>query len=205
MRRRAQRHHHRAHIAFAQFVLQRIQAHAPAAVGRNRRILQLQHGGDALVGIVRLLGAHNPLAWRQLSGHPQRLQVGQCAAGGQVAQEFRPAEDSGDPPDGLNLHLRAGPATVARVVVGIDLHGQRIGGPRHRMRRLEHLPGIERMEVGVVVTQPARRGLQNPRHRRRDRPRTRKVGQSRELRLKQFGGAGKQAGDWILGHGNLSQ
>ena len=69
--------------------------------------------------------------------------------------------------DGLNLHLRAGPAAVARVVVGIDRHGQRIGCPRHRMRRLEHLPGIERMKVGIVVAQPVRDLVQHPGHRRR--------------------------------------
>ena len=73
---------------------------------------------------------------------------------------------AGDLADRLNLHLRAGPAAVARVVVGVDRHGQRIGRPRQRMRRLEHLPGIERMEIGVVVAQPVRRRLQNPGHRR---------------------------------------
>ena len=94
--------------------------------------------------------------------------------GGQVAQKLRPAEHCGDLADGLDLHLRAGPAAVAGVVVGIDGHGQRIGCARHRMRRLEHLPGIERMKVGVVVAQPVGDFFQNLRHRMPDRPRIRR-------------------------------
>ncbi len=39
------------------------------------------------------------------------------------------------------------------MVVGIDGHGQRIGGARDGMRRLEHLPGVQGVEVGVVVAQ----------------------------------------------------
>ena len=74
---------------------------------------------------------------------------------------FGPAEHGGDLADRLDLHLRAGAAAVPGVVVGIDVHGQRIGRARQRMRRLEHLPGIERMEVGIVVSQPMGHGGQN--------------------------------------------
>jgi hypothetical protein len=41
------------------------------------------------------------------------------------------------------------------VVVGIDPLGQRVRGSRDGVRRLQHLPGVERVEVGVVVVQPA--------------------------------------------------
>ena len=88
--RRAQRRHHRAHIALAQLGFESLQAHASAPVGRNGRIIQLQHGRDALVSVVCLPGADDaPGSWRalfralrQLPGYPQRLQVGQRAAGG---------------------------------------------------------------------------------------------------------------------------
>ncbi len=105
--------------------------------------------------------------------------------------------------NGLNLHLRAGPASVPRMVVRIHRHGQRIGRPRHWMRRLEHLSGIEGMEIRVVVAQPVRRRLQNL----GNRPRVHadlKSRQSPELRLKLLGGAGQQAGNRIVDHGRLS-
>ena len=40
-RRRAQRRHHRAHVALAQLVFERIQSHAPAPIGRDARVLEL--------------------------------------------------------------------------------------------------------------------------------------------------------------------
>ena len=117
-----------------------------------------------------------------------------------------PAEHGGDLADGLDLHLRAGPAAVAGVVVGIDGHGQRIGGARHRMRRLEHLPGIERMEVGVVVApagapSPPEPGPCVGMRRQADS----KAGRAAKLRFKQLSGAGQQAGNRIVRHGDLPQ
>ncbi len=76
----AQRDHHHAHIALAQLGLQSLHAHASTVVGRDARILQFEHGGDAFVGIVRLLRPHNPPPRRQLPSHPQRLQIGQRPA-----------------------------------------------------------------------------------------------------------------------------
>ncbi len=40
------------------------------------------------------------------------------------------------------------------MVVGIEPHGERVCGARDGVRRLEHLSGIERMEVGIVVGEP---------------------------------------------------
>ena len=73
-------------------------SHPPAVVGGNRCVIELQHGGDALVGVVRLLRPHNPLPRRQLPGHPKRFEVGDRAARGQVAQIelSAPAEHRGD-------------------------------------------------------------------------------------------------------------
>ena len=153
------------------------------------------------MGVVRLLGADDALARRELPGDPERLQVGDCAAGGQMAQKFCPTEDGGDLPDGLNLHLRAGPASVAGVVVGIDRHGQRIGGPRHRMRRLEHLSGIERMKVGIVVAEAAGYLIENRRQGIRAESGI-KVGQGSELLFQSLCGLREQRGNGILRHGN---
>ena len=124
-----------------------------------------------------------------------------------MAQELRPAEHAGDLGNGLNLHLGAGAAAIAGVVIGVDRHGQRIGGARHRMRRLEHLPGIERVEVGVVVAQPVRGHFENAGHRGHLRvglrARIERPAAQLNFALEQLGGAGEQAGDWIDGHGDL--
>src|ERR1017187_9018624 len=72
-----------------------------------------------------------------------------------------PAEHVGDFGDGLNFHLRTGSAAIAGVIIGIDGHRQRVGRPRERMRGLEHLSGIERMEVRVVVAQTMSGFIQN--------------------------------------------
>ena len=155
------------------------------------------------MGVVRLIGRYNSPSRRQLAGYPERLQISQRSAGSQVAEEGRllPAKHRRYVGYGFNLHLRAGPAAVARVVVGIDGHGQRIGRPRHRMRRLEHLPGIEGMEIGIVVAQPVCGGLKHSGNRSGiDTVFTRrlKFRQCRKLRLKQFRGAGKQSWHWIV-------
>ena len=93
---------------------------------------------------------------------------------------------------GLNLHLRARPAPIARVIVGIDLHGQGIRRPRHRMRRFQHLPGIQGMEIRIVIAQPVRRLLKNLRHGLRARARLRlKLWQGVKLRLQGLGGVGQ--------------
>ncbi len=205
---RAQRGHHCAHIAFAQFGFEGFEAHAAAAVGRNLSVFQLEHGGDAPVGVVGLLGAYDPLARRQLAGHPEGLEVGDCAAGGEVAQisaaRFGPAEHGGDLADCLDLHLGAGPSAVARMVVGVDVHGQRVGRARQRVRRLQHLPGVEGMEVGIVVAQPARNRFQHPLH-SRFRGWLSECREAGKLRFKQLGGARQQTGYRIVGHGDFSQ
>ena len=62
-----------------------------------------------------------------------------------------PAEHRGDLGDGFLLHGGTGAAAVERVVVGVDPHRERVRGARDRVRRLQHLAGVERMEVGIVV------------------------------------------------------
>ena len=62
---------------------------------------------------------------------------------------------------GFDLHGGAGAAAVERVVVGVDRHGQRVGGAGDGMRRLQHLAGVEGMGVGVVVVEAGGDLLEN--------------------------------------------
>jgi hypothetical protein len=50
----------------------------------------------------------------------------------------------------LLLHLARWPAAVERVVVRVDQHRGQVAGHRDRVRRLEHLAGVVRVEVRVV-------------------------------------------------------
>jgi hypothetical protein len=67
------------------------------------------------------------------------------------------------------------------------------------MRRLEHLPGIERMEIGVIVPQSAGHFREDFLHAACIDDRL-KCRQSGKLRLKQLSGSGKQCGNRIEGH-----
>src|SRR5271165_4609530 len=51
----------------------------------------------------------------------------------------------------LFFHCGRGAAAVKCMIVGIDPLRKRVRKTRDRMGRLEHLPGIERMEVGIVI------------------------------------------------------
>ncbi len=90
------------------------------------------------------------------AGHPEGLEVRHRAAAAEVAEEGRrlPAEHPGDLGDRLLLHARALAASVERVVVGVQPHREGVGEPRGRVRRLEHLAGVERVEVRIVVLEP---------------------------------------------------
>ena len=57
---------------------------------------------------------------------------------------------------GFDLHGRAGAAAVEGVVVGIDRHGQRVGGAGDGVRAASASGRRRGMGVGVVVVQAAR-------------------------------------------------
>ena len=61
------------------------------------------------------------------------------------------SEHLGERGDGFDLHGGAGAAAVEGVVVGVDRHGQRVGGAGDGVGRLQHLAGVEGVGVGVVV------------------------------------------------------
>ena len=131
-----------------------VQVHAAGVVAGDGDEGQPQHAGDARVGVVRLIGRGYSLAGPQLAGDPERLQIGEGATAGEVAEIGWPAEHPGQGGDGFEFHGGAGAAAVQRVVVGVDRHRHGIGCARNGMRRFKHLPGVERVVVGIVVLHP---------------------------------------------------
>ena len=61
--------------------------------------------------------------------------------------------------DDLDLERARARAAVERVVVGVDEHRRQVAGHRDRVRRLEHLAGVARVEEGVVVGHPLAEGV----------------------------------------------
>src|SRR6185437_16633796 len=68
-----------------------------------------------------------------------------------MAQVAGPSEHLRQCRNGLDLHRRTGAPPIESMIVGIDRHCQRISSTRDRMWRLQHLPGIERMAVRIVI------------------------------------------------------
>ncbi len=120
-----------------------------------------------------------------------------------MTQKFGPAEHPGNFADGFNLHFGAGATAVTGVIVGIDLHGQRIRGAGHGVRRFQHLPGIEGVEIGIIVAQPDCGSLQDCCHRMEIVSRN-KFRECWKILLEQLSGAGEKGRDRIVRHGKLS-
>ena len=146
-----QRHHNGANVSSLKSRLERRQVHPAPVVGRHIREGQAQDSADSAVSVVRLLRGDDALAGSQLACDPERLQVGKGSAAGEMSQKICPAKHCGNCANSFHFHARAGTAAVECVIVGIDVHGQRISGAGERVRRLEHLPGVKRMEIGIVV------------------------------------------------------
>jgi hypothetical protein len=103
---------------------------------------------------VGLVGGGDGVGGVELAGDPEGFEIGEGSAAGEMAEMLRPAEHLGERVDSFKLHGGAGAAAVERVVVGVDGHRHRVGRARDGMRGLEHLAGVERMEVGIVVVHP---------------------------------------------------
>ncbi len=152
---------HGADIAQHQQLLERLGVHAATRVHRHGNEPRAEHGGQPRMRVVRLPAGGDGAAAGFLARHPQRLEVGHGAAPAQVAEVPVHAEHPGDFGHRLLFHARTGATAVERMVVGIHVHGERVGQPRHRVRRLEHLAEVERMLVGVVVLQSRRGGVEH--------------------------------------------
>ena len=87
----------------------------------------------------------------QTRGDPEGFEIGDGSTAGEVAEMLGQAEHAGEVGDGFNFHGGAGAASVKGVVVGVDPGGEGVGGAGDGVRGLEHLAGVEGMEVGVVV------------------------------------------------------
>ncbi len=91
-----------------------------------------------------------------MSSHPQRFKIRHRPAAAQVPQVTLPSKHRGYFTDRFFFHCRGRAPAIERVIIGINVHRQRIRQPRHGMRRLQHLARIQRMEVRVVVLQAFR-------------------------------------------------
>ena len=125
---RAQRHNDCADIPLLQCGLERRHVHAAILAGGHGAEGQAEDGADSAMGVVRLFRSNDTLAGSQLARDPECFQVGKGSAAGEMAQIFRPAKHAGDGANRFYFHARAGAAAVERVVVGIDRHGESVGG-----------------------------------------------------------------------------
>ncbi len=152
-RGRAECRNHGADAAGREALLERRGIHAREAVDGHRFEGQLQHRADAAVRVVGLAGGEHGRAGFQFARDPERLEVRHRAAARQVTEVRVPAEHARDRGDGFLFHRRARPAAVERVVVWVDPRGERVGETGDRVRRLQHLARVLRVEVRVVVLQ----------------------------------------------------
>src|SRR6266851_2646467 len=103
------------------------------------------------MSVVGLSRSSDLSPWSEPACHPKRFEIGHGAAAAQMAQMGFPAEHTGELRDGFLFHRRACTPAVQGVVVGIDPKGQRVSQAGDGMGRLEHLAGIEWVEVGEIV------------------------------------------------------
>ena len=160
-RRRPHRRHDSADAARREPALERRDVHSSGAIARNRFEGQAEHAGDPLVRVMRLRRSDDGLAGMQLAGNPQRLEVRHRPAAAEMPQVNVPPDHLRERRDGFFLHRRAGAAAVERVVVGIDLERHLVGAAGDRVRRLEHLPRVQRIAIWIVVLEAFRDFLQH--------------------------------------------
>ena len=141
----------RTYVTFFEHAFNRVGVHSANAVHRNRGEGNPQYFADSAVGVVGLFRCNDLLSRVQPASDPQRLEVGHRAAAGQVAQWGAPAKHLTQFGDALLLHGRAGAAAVQCMIVRVDPKRQRVCDSGNRVRRLEHLPCVLRMVVGVVI------------------------------------------------------
>ena len=126
----------------------------PRASCAHGLVARADDGGHARVRVVRVLAGDDRAVRVQLARHPERLEVRDRARGGQVPEVLRQREHLGDLRDRLALHLGRRGAAVEGVVVRVEQHRRRVGRPRDRRRRLEHLAGVARVGVRIGVAEP---------------------------------------------------
>ena len=147
-------------VALRALGLHGVEVEPAVGVGRDGGARDAEQLAHARVGVVRGGAVDDALAGMDLARHPQRLEVGDRPARGQVAEAGGgQAEHDAQLVDHLDLEPARPRPAVERVVVGVDEHRRQVAGHRHRVRRLEHLPGVARVEEGVVVGHPLAEGV----------------------------------------------
>jgi len=126
----------------------------PAASVPDCRSLDAEQAAHPRVCVVRVGGVGDPATGVQFARNVQDLEIRYRPAAGQVAQVGAEAERRRQVGDDLLLHLRRDLAAVERVVVRVDEHRGDVTRHRDRVRRLQHLPGVVRVEIRVVVAHP---------------------------------------------------
>src|SRR6267154_5286525 len=111
--------------------------------------------------VVGLRAGQDFLSRMKLTGDPERFEVGYGAAATEMAEEIVPAEHCGDFGDCFFFHRGSSAAAIERVIVGIDPHSEGVSETSDGVRRLEHLPSVEGMKIGIVVLQAFGGALQN--------------------------------------------
>src|SRR3990172_10738994 len=106
---------------------------------------------DAAMCVVGLVRGQYRFSRIDPASDPKRLEICHCPAAGEMTQMRLPSDHSEELRDSLFLHRRACPPSIQRMVVRIDPHGKCIREAGCGVGRLQHLAGIERMEVGEIV------------------------------------------------------
>ena len=160
--RRGGREHDGADGAGRQRILQRPEVDPPGVVAGHDGAVEAEHVGHPAVRVVALRADRDAAPARLLARHEQRLQVGDRPAAGQVPQWRLEPDHPCEIGDHLLLHLARRRAAVERVVVGVDARRDGVGRQCHRVRRLEHLPGVARVAERVHARPLSSRGRRHP-------------------------------------------
>ena len=146
--------HHRADPAARQQRIEFSDVDAAGRVGADGSTVDAEDAAHPAVRVVRLGAVGNAKTGMRFPRDVQRFEVRDRAASGEMPEVLTVSEHPGKLADDLLFHRRRRRAAVKRVVVRVDQHGGEIAGYRRRMRRLQHLPGVSRVEERVVVGQP---------------------------------------------------
>src|SRR5207245_9882860 len=95
------------HLAGAEPAPAGVDGRAAATVTGDRFERQSEHAGNALVRVMRLRRREDRLAWMQLPGDPQRLEVCHRTAAAQMTEVRVPADHPGQISDRFLLNRRA--------------------------------------------------------------------------------------------------
>ena len=147
-------HDDRADGAGAQQLLECVEVHASHDVRRDGVSPDAEQVAHPAVGVVGVGAVGDAQAGMQLARHEQRLEVGDRAAAGQVAEVLAEPEHGGELRDDLAFHRGGRRPAVEGMVVRVDQHRGDVAEHRGRVRWLQHLPDVAGVEERVVVPQP---------------------------------------------------